>query len=157
MFGISGGELFLIILVALLFFGSKNLPDIFKGLGKAYYEFKNATNSIKTEITNSTNSIKNEILDQSNPIAKELYEAKQALAAKEEELKKYVEQQKSEIEKDATEVKEHIPENTNTIPQVIHSELGSVARTNNKRNSQPNVEVPKTISDPSLPAQEDSN
>ncbi len=136
MFGISGGELFLIILVALIFFGSKNLPDIFKGLGKAYYEFKNATNSIKSEITNSANSIKNEVLDHSNPIAKELYEAKVALAEKEKELKTYIDQQQKEIESGA----ETITENTNSIPQVINSELGAVGRSSNRKNAQPSWE-----------------
>lgn len=140
MFGISGGELFLIILVALIFFGSKNIPDIFKGLGKAYYEFKNATNSIKTEITQSANSIKSEVLDQANPITKELHEARKALAAKELELKEYMENQTSQIEEGINSTPTLLDPNStteeiasNNIPEYINSENGTIARTSNRK------------------------
>ena len=41
---ISGGEIVLVMLIALLFFGSKAIPDIAKTLGKGMREFKKATN-----------------------------------------------------------------------------------------------------------------
>jgi sec-independent protein translocase protein TatA len=47
---VSGGELVLVMLLALLFFGSKAIPDIAKTLGKGLREFKKATNEIKREI-----------------------------------------------------------------------------------------------------------
>lgn len=57
---IGGGELFVIILVILMFFGSKKIPDLARGLGKGIREFKNATNDIQREIRDSANSIKDE-------------------------------------------------------------------------------------------------
>lgn len=56
MFGIGGGELVLIIFIALMLFGSEKIPDIARALGKGMAQLKNATNEIKSEIQNSANS-----------------------------------------------------------------------------------------------------
>lgn len=48
---ISGAEIFVVLLVALLFFGSKKIPEVARGLGKGLREFKKATEEIKKEIT----------------------------------------------------------------------------------------------------------
>ena len=48
--GLGGWEILLILLVLLIFFGAKKIPELAKGLGKAIKEFKNATNEIKEEI-----------------------------------------------------------------------------------------------------------
>ncbi len=44
-------EILLILLVVLLLFGAKRIPEIARGLGKGIREFKDATNDIKREIT----------------------------------------------------------------------------------------------------------
>jgi sec-independent protein translocase protein TatA len=41
--GIGGTEIFLIILVILLFFGGKRIPELAKGLGRGIREFKDAS------------------------------------------------------------------------------------------------------------------
>lgn len=61
LFGVSGGEILLIFLVALLLFGSKGLPDVAKGLGKGLKELQKATDEIKREINNSTSGAMDEI------------------------------------------------------------------------------------------------
>jgi sec-independent protein translocase protein TatA len=48
--GLGGWEILLILLVLLIFFGAKKIPELAKGLGKGIKEFKNATNDIKEEI-----------------------------------------------------------------------------------------------------------
>lgn len=50
MFGIGGGELILIIFIALMLFGSDKIPEIARTMGKAMAQLKNATNEIKSEI-----------------------------------------------------------------------------------------------------------
>ena len=50
MFGIGGGELILIIFIALMLFGSDKIPEIARALGKGMAQLKNATNEIKSEI-----------------------------------------------------------------------------------------------------------
>ncbi len=44
-------EIILILLVVLLLFGAKRIPEIARGLGKGIREFKDATNDIKRELT----------------------------------------------------------------------------------------------------------
>lgn len=53
MFGVGGSEIVFIVIVALMLFGSKNIPDIARTLGKGFAQLRNATNEIKHEITKS--------------------------------------------------------------------------------------------------------
>ncbi len=46
-------EIALIVLVALMLFGAKNIPEIARTLGKGMAQIKNATNEIKSEIQKS--------------------------------------------------------------------------------------------------------
>jgi len=50
---ISGSEIFVVLLVVLLLFGSKKIPEVAKGLGKGLKEFRRATDEIKKEITDT--------------------------------------------------------------------------------------------------------
>ncbi len=47
---LGGGELLVILLFVLLFFGSKNIPGLARGLGKGIREFKDAMNGVQSEI-----------------------------------------------------------------------------------------------------------
>ena len=44
--GMGGTEIFLVILVLLLFFGGKRIPELAKGLGKGIREFKDASKGV---------------------------------------------------------------------------------------------------------------
>jgi sec-independent protein translocase protein TatA len=50
---ISGSEIFIVLLVVLLLFGSKKIPEVAKGLGKGISEFRKATDEIKKEISDN--------------------------------------------------------------------------------------------------------
>jgi sec-independent protein translocase protein TatA len=52
---LGGGEIFVILLVILLFFGSKRIPELAKGLGKGMREFKDAMSGIESEVRNAAN------------------------------------------------------------------------------------------------------
>lgn len=47
---IGGPELLLILVLVLLLFGGKALPDFAKGIGRAMREFKKATSGVEEEI-----------------------------------------------------------------------------------------------------------
>jgi sec-independent protein translocase protein TatA len=49
-FGMGMGELILVMLVLLLVFGAKRLPELGSGLGKGIREFKKSMNEINREI-----------------------------------------------------------------------------------------------------------
>jgi sec-independent protein translocase protein TatA len=57
-FNLGGGEIFVVLLVILLFFGSKKIPELARGLGKGIREFKDASNNIQREIQETSRSIK---------------------------------------------------------------------------------------------------
>ena len=50
MFRLGMGELIVILLIILLLFGAKRLPEIARSLGKAIKEFKKAGKEIKDDI-----------------------------------------------------------------------------------------------------------
>ena len=49
-FGLGWGEIVVIMLVILLLFGAKKLPELAKGLGKGIREFKKASSDISNEM-----------------------------------------------------------------------------------------------------------
>jgi sec-independent protein translocase protein TatA len=50
---LGGGELMLIMVVILIFFGANKIPELARGLGKGIREFKDASREIRSEIENS--------------------------------------------------------------------------------------------------------
>jgi len=50
---ISGQEIFIIIVIAVMLFGADKIPEIARGLGKGMRQIKDATNDVKREINKS--------------------------------------------------------------------------------------------------------
>lgn len=48
--GLGGTEILVILLVILLFFGAKKIPELARGIGQGINEFKKASDQIKKEI-----------------------------------------------------------------------------------------------------------
>lgn len=51
--GIGMQEVLLIVLVVLLFFGGKKIPELMKGIGKGVRSFKEGMNNIEKEVEDS--------------------------------------------------------------------------------------------------------
>ena len=51
---IGGQELFLILLIVLIFFGAKKLPDLARGLGEGIREFRKAAKDVQNEVEKET-------------------------------------------------------------------------------------------------------
>ena len=49
MFGLGGQEILLILLIVLLLFGPKKIPELARGLGKGIQEFKKAQSNLQEE------------------------------------------------------------------------------------------------------------
>lgn len=58
---ISGGEFLVILVVVLMLFGAKSIPELARGLGRGIREFRDATNQIKREISDTGEQIKKEM------------------------------------------------------------------------------------------------
>jgi sec-independent protein translocase protein TatA len=58
MFGnVGGSELFLILLIILVFFGAKKLPELAKGLGQGIREFRKAARDVQDEVEKETKKL----------------------------------------------------------------------------------------------------
>lgn len=69
---LGGGEVVLVLLVILLMFGGKGIPNIAKALGKGIREFKDATNGIQKDIHQSTGGITSAIQEHIQEVKKEV-------------------------------------------------------------------------------------
>ena len=49
-FGLGWGEIVLIVLVILLLFGGKKIPELMRGLGKGVKSFKSGLSEVESEI-----------------------------------------------------------------------------------------------------------
>ena len=48
--GLGGWEVLVIVLILVVFFGAKRIPELARGMGRGIREFKDATKEIKDEI-----------------------------------------------------------------------------------------------------------
>lgn len=53
MFGLGTPEIILIVVVILVLFGAKKIPEFMQGIGKGVKEFKKATSDIEKDINDS--------------------------------------------------------------------------------------------------------
>ena len=59
MFGnLGAGEIILIVLVVLLLFGAKKIPELARGLGKGMSEFKKGLKDVEKEIKDTGDDVK---------------------------------------------------------------------------------------------------
>lgn len=58
---LGGSEIFTIVLVFLMLFGAKNIPEIARGLGRGMRQFKDATNDVQREIQDSASKVKDQV------------------------------------------------------------------------------------------------
>lgn len=58
--GIGGPELLIILVIILLLFGAKKLPELARGLGKSMKEFKKATQEVQDDFQEAMDSVDTE-------------------------------------------------------------------------------------------------
>lgn len=66
---IGGPEIVVTLLVVLLLFGSKKIPDFARMMGKGMREFRRASDEIKREITEGTKDIGEDFKDMKNNLS----------------------------------------------------------------------------------------
>ena len=63
---IGGPEILVILVIVLLLFGAKKIPDVARMMGKGMREFRRATDEIKKEINDSSKDITDDFKDLKN-------------------------------------------------------------------------------------------
>ena len=48
--GLSGNEMIVVLVIVLLLFGGKKIPELMRGLGRGVREFNDAKNNVSSEI-----------------------------------------------------------------------------------------------------------
>lgn len=56
-------EIIIILVIVLLLFGGRKIPELMRGLGKGVREFNDAKSNVKREIEESTSDVKNSVKD----------------------------------------------------------------------------------------------
>jgi TatA/E family protein of Tat protein translocase len=64
LFDISGGELIVILLFVLLFFGAKGIPDIARTMGRALRQVRDASNEVQREINKGAHEVRRSMEEQ---------------------------------------------------------------------------------------------
>ena len=107
----SGPEILVIVIVALLLFGAEKLPEIAKTVGKGMKDFRNATDEIRRELESSTADIKKDFTEVAESITKGVTEFS------------------DNITKDVNEVVSSVNNELNSVTSEIKSEVEGVAQT----------------------------
>lgn len=77
-FDISGGELMVIMLFALLFFGSKGIPDLARTLGRTMRQVRDASNEVQREIQRGAHEVTSAVNEQRRSFQQQLEENRPA-------------------------------------------------------------------------------
>jgi sec-independent protein translocase protein TatA len=87
---LGGGEVFIVMIVIVMFFGSDKLPEIARGLGKGMREINDAKNQIQNEIQKSTNGFREELEKHTSEIQSEITKAGEGMKKQLEDASKTV-------------------------------------------------------------------
>lgn len=79
MFGIGFSEFFFVIMAVLMLFGSKEIPQIARFLGKTMAQLKHATNDLKSEIQKSATDNGIDMNSLTGGISEEINKAKEGI------------------------------------------------------------------------------
>ena len=69
-FNISGGEVIIVFIVVLLFFGAKSIPDVARTLGRTIRQIKDATSDIQREFESNAKDFKDHVKKETQEIEK---------------------------------------------------------------------------------------
>lgn len=71
MFGMGHWEILIILLVVLLIFGAKRIPEMAQGMGKGIREFRKAVRDVQDEVDITNTGTKSETTTPSEPVARQ--------------------------------------------------------------------------------------
>ena len=64
LFDISGGELIIVLLFVLIFFGSKGVPDMARTMGRMMRQVRDAGSEVQREIHKGANEVRRSVAEQ---------------------------------------------------------------------------------------------
>ncbi len=119
---ISTGEVIIIMIFILMFFGSKNIPGMASSLGKALRQVRDATDDIKRDIRQSVDGIEKEVKENMK-IDKEI---KETISSFQKDVDTFIKKPKRVVKDNIKEVKDSINEAINPLAEKSKSEPNKV-------------------------------
>jgi len=108
----SGQEIFVIIIVALLLFGADKLPEIARGIGKSMRDFRKATDDIKREFEESTSEIRRDFNEVTNSITRDVTDISDNIRNDVNEVTENLQKEVDEVKNDLDEIKDNLEKDT---------------------------------------------
>lgn len=105
LFGISGGEILVLLLLVLLLFGPKKIPEIARMIGRGMNEVKKVQREINTEIHRYSSEIEKEAKEMQSEIKKITEEPGEKAAAKDDEKQNVKESTNADSDKSSQQTK----------------------------------------------------
>lgn len=93
---IAGSEIIIILLFALLFFGSKSIPGLSRSLGRGIRQIKDASQEVQSEIRRTTSEMKKDM-----DVTRRLDQISEEVSKPFKSVSDEVEQAKTLLEKEA--------------------------------------------------------
>jgi len=109
----SGQEIFVIIIVALLLFGADKLPEIARGIGKSMRDFRKATDDIKREFEESTSEIRRDFNEVTNSITRDVTDISDNIRSDVNEVTENLQKEVDEVKNDLDEIKDNLEKDAN--------------------------------------------
>lgn len=95
---LGGGEVAIVVMIIIMFFGSDKLPGLAKGLGKGIREINDAKNQIQNEISKGTEGFKEELQKHTSEIQSEINKAGEGMKKQIEEAANAVKEEGKALE-----------------------------------------------------------
>jgi len=136
----SAGEIFVIMLFILMFFGSKSIPTIARTLGRTIRQVKDATDEIKQDIRKSASDVTGGI-DLKSQVEKTLFSDDKKESKKDEYLRNQKEEKgkrENESEKEKENKNPDNKQNNETKDQTIPYNPKNTQPSKNQENNQDN-------------------
>jgi TatA/E family protein of Tat protein translocase len=75
LFGISAGEIILVLFAVLLLFGADKIPELIRSFGKGLNEVRKAADDIKRELADTANDLRSDAMSMVNDVEDEVKKA----------------------------------------------------------------------------------
>ncbi len=108
---ISGQEIIFALLIALLLFGSKEIPRLARTFGKGMKEFRRATDDIKREFEESNVDVVKDFKEIKNNLTKDADDIKKNITREADHIKKNITRDADDIKRNITREADHIKKN----------------------------------------------
>ena len=113
--GLGFGEIFLILVLALIFIGPQKIVGFARGLGKIVYNIRKVTTDLTTQITKEIDEETRDLKETASQINKDLKEQKQFVSNAAKELSDGIKKQGQEVSQVASQINKDLKEQKQAV------------------------------------------